>query len=137
MDAKISTPIGQSLPIQEQGTSPLVVSKAAEGKIVRIQRNKYMRRTLKSQRFFWEWRHKIMTHFFAGMAALIALIGWLYQQAGGIRIWLCAPLFLGAVFSLVSYLLDKRNKRILERCYRIGKDVDKNSHEEGGIFQLP
>lgn len=136
MDTKASIPVQQNLPTQEQGSSTLVVSQTAEGKVEGISEERIYEETAKVAAIFWEWRHKIMTHYFAGMAALIALIGWLYQQAGGIRMWLCAPLLLGAIFSFISYSLDKRNKSILEECYRIGKDLDYHSHKGGGIFSF-
>ena len=85
---------------------------------------------------FWEWRHKVMTNFFTGNAALFAVMGWLYQQAGGIRFWFCGLFLLGGAFAYLSYLLDERNKRILEHCYRLGSKLEPALEKGGGIFSF-
>ena len=51
---------------------------------------------------FWEWRHKIMVSFFAGIAALFALAGWFYQQQQ-LRTLVSASLFLGSLLSFTVF----------------------------------
>jgi hypothetical protein len=83
---------------------------------------------------FWEWRHKVMTAFFAVIAALFALAGWFYQQSE-LRTLLFAPLALGAIFCLASFALDFRNAAILRECYRIGEEIEIQLRDEGAIFK--
>lgn len=83
---------------------------------------------------FWEWRHKVMTSFFVGIAGLFALAGWFYQQTE-LRILLFAPLSLGAILSLASLALDNRNRTILRECYRIGEEIEDKLRNEGAIFK--
>ena len=40
---------------------------------------------------FWEWRHKVMTHFFTAFAAIVVLAGWFYKE---LKPWLAVPLAL-------------------------------------------
>lgn len=82
---------------------------------------------------FWEWRNKVITTFFTGIAALFATSGWLFLQER-----LCGlfhyPILLGAVLSVVWLLLDIRNGRILEACYNIGKDIENEMCAKAGTF---
>lgn len=73
---------------------------------------------------FWEWRHKGMTYFSAGVTALVALSSWLYKQDGFLRRASFIPLAAGAGFSLISLLLDRRNARILKECYAVGARIE-------------
>jgi hypothetical protein len=72
---------------------------------------------------FWEWRHKVMTSFFTGVAALFALIGWFYKEVE-LRPFIFAPFILGAVFALIAKFLDQRNGDILKACYAVGKEIE-------------
>jgi hypothetical protein len=88
---------------------------------------------------FWEWRHKVMVSFFAGIAALFALAGWFYQQTE-LRGLLRPALFIGSILSLVSFFLDRRNANILRDCYRVGKVVESKLTKDvaiagGAIFE--
>jgi hypothetical protein len=73
---------------------------------------------------FWEWRHKGMTYFSAGITALVALSGWLYTQGGFLRRSSFIPLVIGVGFSVASWLLDKRTAEILSRCYRVAERIE-------------
>ncbi len=84
---------------------------------------------------FWEWRHKIMTHFFGAIGAIIAVSGWLYvQHDKQITIWHCFPLLIGGIYSYVSFLLDSRHTKILRKCYSIGAEIERCSQNERAIF---
>lgn len=78
---------------------------------------------------FWEWRHKGMTYFSAGVTALVALSGWLYTQGGFLRRSSFIPLVIGVGFSVASLLLDKRNAEILSRCYGVAERIETNKSE--------
>ncbi|PYS30032.1 MAG: hypothetical protein DMF75_16470 [Acidobacteria bacterium] len=81
---------------------------------------------------FWEWRHKELTIFFAGMAGLFALSSWLYQnQRPELHGLFGAPFIIGVAFCIVSLLLDIRNARILKDCYRIGQEIEKKWCDRG------
>jgi hypothetical protein len=123
-------------PIKEQEPSALTVNQVTGERKELISEERIYEENAKVAATFWEWRHKIMTHFFTVLAAVFALTGWFYQQSGVIRIWHCSPLILGAIFSLVSYFFDKRNQRVLRECYRIGSTIELQAREEGGIFNF-
>jgi len=84
---------------------------------------------------FLEWRHKVMTYWFAIVGAVFAAAGWLYQQPAG-RTWLALPLALGALFSALSALLDHRNVQILQGCYRLGGEIETTLFGRSGIYQF-
>jgi hypothetical protein len=123
----------QTPTITEQGSAHLAVTQIGEKKVERISEEKLYEENAKVAAIFWEWRHKIMTHFLTGMAAITALVGWLYKQ-NGFSAWLCTPLLLGAALSHVSYLLDERNKKILEACLHVGSDLERQSEKGNGIY---
>ena len=83
---------------------------------------------------FWEWRHKVLTHFFGVNGALIAGTGWLYNASQNLRSWHCFPLFLAAIYSFISYKIDKRHTQILRKSYRIAADIELEARTEGSIF---
>jgi hypothetical protein len=84
---------------------------------------------------FWEWRHKIITSFFAGLAGLTILAGWIYNQSQ-LRNLLFAPPLIGAIFCFVCIFLDYRNGEILHKCYEIGSTIEINiATEKTAIFK--
>jgi hypothetical protein len=70
---------------------------------------------------FWEWRHKVMTHFFASFAAIVVVAGWFYKE---LRPWLPLPFVLGAGYSVAVVLMDRVNKRMLTDCYSVGTKIE-------------
>jgi hypothetical protein len=84
---------------------------------------------------FLEWRHKVMTHWFAVTGAAFVAAAWLSQQSA-FRSWLFAPFLLGAIFSTISFFLDLRNVRILQECYRIGGEIELKLVGTGAIFKF-
>jgi hypothetical protein len=84
---------------------------------------------------FWEWRHKIITHFFTGVAALLALAGWFYKTPE-LRGLLFVPFLIGSIFSWILSRLDLRNAAILRSCYDTGRGIELEvRRDEGGIFK--
>jgi len=83
---------------------------------------------------FWEWRHKVLTHFFGVNGALIAATGWLYHASQNLRRWHCIPLLLAAMYSFISYKIDSRHTLILRRAYCIAADIELGVRTEGSIF---
>ena len=122
--------------VMEQEAPTQIVERVAVSKTEQISEERIYEENAKVTAIFWEWRHKIMTHFFGAIGAVIALTGWLYQQAGGFRVWHCVPLLVGAVYSYVSYLMDNRHTRILRKCYSIGADIERKVSEDGAIFNF-
>ncbi|HKR12796.1 MAG TPA: hypothetical protein VJT15_12115 [Pyrinomonadaceae bacterium] len=70
---------------------------------------------------FWEWRHKLLTSYFAAVGGIFVLSGWLYGQHFGEITAL--PLFVGPLISGVAALLDVRNASILKHCYSVGQQI--------------
>jgi len=84
---------------------------------------------------FWEWRHKVMERFFAGLAAIIVASAWLYQR-GELRRLLFIPLLIGAAFCVISYFMDRVNKRILLGCYATGKEIEEKLGSAGAYTRI-
>lgn len=82
---------------------------------------------------FWEWRHKVMERFFAGLAGIAFAVGWLYGHPE-LRSLLFIPLLFGAAFSVVSFLMDNVNRKILLGCYATGKDLEQRLGPARGPF---
>lgn len=82
---------------------------------------------------FWEWRHKVMTRFFAVIAASIAMAGWFYQQSE-LKHWVFVPFFLAFIFSLLSDMMDRVNTKVLRECYRIGSSLEHKLSSDAGIY---
>ena len=82
---------------------------------------------------FWEWRHKVMTRFFAATAGILVVAGWFYKDPD-LKAWTFAPLLVGACFSVISHLLDRVNTYVLRDCYRIAKGLESKMLDGGGIF---
>ena len=89
--------------------------------------------TTKVAEIFWEWRHKVMTRFFAATAGILVVAGWFYKTPE-LREWTFAPFFIGACFCVVSHLLDRVNTLVLRDCYRIAKEIEATMANGGGIF---
>jgi len=90
--------------------------------------------SLRVAEVFWEWRHKVMTRFFAATAGILVAAGWLYRDSD-LRGWTFCPLALGAVFSLISHRLDRINTLVLRSCYELGSQLEADLMEgEEGIF---
>jgi hypothetical protein len=122
--------------VVKQEAPAQIVDRVAVGKTEQISEERIYEENAKITAIFWEWRHKIMTHFFGAIGAVIAVTGWLYQQASEFRVWHYVPLLVGAAYSFISYLIDKRHNRILRKCYRIGADIELQARKEGAIFSF-
>lgn len=83
---------------------------------------------------FWEWRHKVMTRFFAATAGVLVAAGWFYKEPE-LRAWMFAPLVVGACFSMISHLLDRANTHVLRDCYRLAREIEDKMIDGGGIFK--
>jgi hypothetical protein len=82
---------------------------------------------------FWEWRHKLMERFFLVIGAIIGAEGWIYHE-GSLRKWLFGPLLLASVFSLISFLMDRVNYKILRGCYEVGRNVEARLSGTRGVY---
>lgn len=90
--------------------------------------------TRETANIFWEWRHKVMTRFFVVAGSTFVAAAWLYNIKD-LRRWSWLPFVLGALFSLISYLLDGVNTWILRECYRRASDLEKELFTpDGGFF---
>ena len=88
--------------------------------------------TAKIAAIFWEWRHKTMTRFFAGVGGVIGIMVWLYENGGRlIRWWHAIPLGIGALYSVICYYLDKRHTTIFVECYDIASKLELKSRDHG------
>ena len=84
-------------------------------------------------RVFWEWRHKVITIFFAAIGAVFILACWMNLQPL-LRSYLWVPCLLGVVISLVAWLMEYTNTIVLSKCYELGDRLQKEFMENGGIF---
>ena len=82
---------------------------------------------------FWEWRHKVMVRFFAAIAAIAGVGSWLYGQKE-LKALVFIPLLIGAGFSVVSFLMDNVNRKILLGCYETGKELERQLAWTLGTF---
>lgn len=128
LDENEPLPIGQSVTSKE-------LDAGLENSDDRISQQTIYQENARVAAVFWEWRHKVLVQFFAGIPALIVLTGWLYQTRG-FRLWLCGPLILGATFAYTAYKLDERNRLILEKTYEVGSRIEKKVSEEGAIYKF-
>ena len=92
--------------------------------------------TAKVAAIFWEWRDKTMNRFVAGIAGVIAAMVWLYEPDRVIRKWHAVPLLIGAVYSVFTYLLDKRIRIIFVECYDIAAKIELKGRDNGGIYKF-
>jgi hypothetical protein len=115
---------------------PAGAVESAVAKVEQISDERIYEENSKVTAVFWEWRHKTMRNFFGAIGAVIAVSGWLFQQAHGITVWLCVPFFIGALYSYITYLLDKRHTKILRECYRIGADIEVHTRQKEAIFHF-
>ncbi len=89
--------------------------------------------TAKVAETFWEWRHKVMTRFFATTGGILLVAGWFYKDPR-LKTWTFAPFLIGACLSMLSHLLDRVNTHVLRDCYRIAADLEGKMASGGGIF---
>ena len=99
MNTKTPIVAEQTPTVIEQGSSPLAVKQWAEERIERISEERIYEETAKVTAIFGEWRQSNDT-LLCWMAAIIALIGWLYQQVAALAHGFAHLLLLGAAFSL-------------------------------------
>jgi hypothetical protein len=71
---------------------------------------------------FWEWQHKTLTIFTAGITALLAIEVWIYNNDLGR--YMAVPLGAAAVLSWLCMRFADRNRAILNRTYEIGKELE-------------
>jgi hypothetical protein len=83
---------------------------------------------------FWEWRHKVITRFFTALTAIFFVAAWFYERPL-LRVWTFSPFLLGAIFSMLSFFMDRVNTHVLRGCYQIGNDLEIKITPEGGIFK--
>ena len=84
---------------------------------------------------FWEWRHKLLTYAFSGIAGLLIAAAWLHSHEYG-RVT-AVPFFLAVLVALAVIALNERTGLILSESYRVGADLKKSmrpGHE--GIFEF-
>jgi hypothetical protein len=82
---------------------------------------------------FWEWRHKVMTFFFTGLAGLAVFAGWVYDHGLGSAV-LALPLFIGGLGASIAFFLDWRIASILEAVYISGKALEQQAKITQGVF---
>jgi len=82
---------------------------------------------------FWEWRHKVMTRYFAGISAVAVMAAWFYERPA-LKHWVFVPFSLGFFFSVISDLMDRVNTKTLRNCYRVGAVLEEQFSKTGGIF---
>jgi|SRR5215216_329234 len=121
-------------PVVKEPGSIQVIDRPAVESPHAISEEKLYEENAKVTAIFWEWRHKVLTHFFGVSGALIAGTGWLYHASQGLRRWHCFPLLLAAIYSFISYKIDKRHTQILRKSYSIAAGVELEARTKGPIF---
>ena len=84
---------------------------------------------------FWEWRHKILERFLAACAAILVACGWMYQH-GELRRLLFIPLLIGAIYCIISFLMDRVNAKVLLGCYATGKTLEQHIGQVGTYTRI-
>jgi len=126
--AELKTPeVKEPAPIQ-------VIDRLAVERPHAVSEEKLYEENAKVTAIFWEWRHKVLTHFFGVNGALIAGTGWLYHASQWLRWWHCFPLLLAAIYSFISYKIDRRHTRILRKSYSIAAGIELEARTKGSIF---
>lgn len=82
---------------------------------------------------FWDWRHKVMTRFFAAVAACVVMASWFYQHRE-LKAWVFIPFALAALFSVLSDMMDRVNTKVLGECYHLGMMMEQKLSDDAGIF---
>jgi hypothetical protein len=107
---------------------PDVPGEAAKNLAVLYRENAEVTKT------FWEWRHKLMTRFFTACAGIVVGASWMYER-DPLRPWLYTLFFVGAVFCVMTWVLDLVNTRILRNCYRVGREIEERLSPTRGIYK--
>jgi ABC-type uncharacterized transport system permease subunit len=71
---------------------------------------------------FWDWQHKTLTIFTAGITALLAIEVWIYNNDLGR--YMAIPSGAAALLSWLCMRFTERNRVILNRTYEIGKVLE-------------
>jgi hypothetical protein len=71
---------------------------------------------------FWEWQHKTLTIFTAGITALLAIEVWIYNNDFGR--YIAIPPGAAALLSWLCMRFTERNRAILNKTYKIGKQLE-------------
>jgi hypothetical protein len=71
---------------------------------------------------FWEWQHKTLTIFTAGITALLAIEVWIYNNDFGR--YIAIPPGAAALLSWLCMRFTERNRTILNKTYEIGKQLE-------------
>ena len=71
---------------------------------------------------FWEWQHKTLTIFTAGITALLAIEVWIYNNDFGR--YVAIPSGAAALLSWLCMRFTERNRAILNRTYEIGTQLE-------------
>jgi hypothetical protein len=86
-------------------------------------------------RAFWEWRHKVITIYFAALGAVFVVAGWMIDHKElQVQRLLWLPFALGAFFTYAISLMERTNRLVLRQCYALGKSIEEQVMEGGGIF---
>lgn len=79
----------------------------------------------RNNRYLVDWRHKVLVRFFVVNAAFLYVAKWLWesgQQYLQSCVWV--PFLLTFCISLVFYLMDIRNLKLINLCARIGMKLE-------------
>lgn len=71
---------------------------------------------------FWEWQHKTLTIFTAGITALLAIEVWIYNNDFGR--YIAIPPGAAALLSWLCMRFTERNRAILNKTYEIGGQLE-------------
>jgi hypothetical protein len=71
---------------------------------------------------FWDWQHKTLTIFTAGITALLAIEVWIYNNDFGR--YMAVPPAAAALLSWVCMRFAERNRVILNKTYQIGTQLE-------------
>jgi hypothetical protein len=82
---------------------------------------------------FWEWRHKVMTFFFTGIAGLAVFASWIYTHGLG-KAFLALPPFLGGLGASIAFFLDWRIATVLDEIYISGRSLEEQAEIPRGVF---
>jgi hypothetical protein len=82
-----------------------------------------------------EWRYKIFTRYYVSTGAIAATIGWLINTKNeSLEDLVYLPIILGALNGLMFFIMNRRNKLLIDACEGLLVKIEKDHCEGVGVY---
>jgi len=82
-----------------------------------------------------EWRYKIFTRYYVSTGAIAAAIAWLINTKNvSLEHLVYVPIFLGAINGLMFFIMNRRNKLLIDACEKLLVKIEKEHCEGLGVY---